>query len=282
MPPGPPSPAIMPTSRNTSSNGAPKRNAIRLDRMPARTSRLPSKMAKLTLSSEAITRISFRYRKVSRAQEQRETLPRLSRSSKSHLVAALEREDFPRLIRARDLQPEALENFADICDLLSIRLGQLARANPERILHADPHIAAHRRGHSRHAHLVGACAQHRPMIVVTQQPVGGALHHDDIFGMRTDATENAEDRLHKQWRLYQAAVEEMPQGIEMADIVALDLKAGAVPGAGAQDVLDVGKSILEHSAARPFQIGLLPIVFELALVARDHRIKPEVHRPHIE
>ena len=39
MPPGPPSPASMPTRRKTSSNGAPKRSATRLDRMPASTSR---------------------------------------------------------------------------------------------------------------------------------------------------------------------------------------------------------------------------------------------------
>jgi hypothetical protein len=35
--------------------------------MPVRTSRLPSNMAKLTVSSEAIARISSCYRKVSRA-----------------------------------------------------------------------------------------------------------------------------------------------------------------------------------------------------------------------
>ena len=31
-----------------------------------------------------------------------------------------------------------------------------------------------------------------------------------------------------------------------------------------------------------FEIRLLPVVFELALVARDHRVEPEVHRAHVE
>src|SRR3954463_3639284 len=44
----------MPTARNTSSKGAPKRSAIRLDRMPASTSRLPSRIAKLIVSSAPI------------------------------------------------------------------------------------------------------------------------------------------------------------------------------------------------------------------------------------
>ena len=42
-----------------------------------------------------------------------------------------------------------------------------------------------------------------------EQPIGGALHHDDVFGMRADAAENAEHRLHEQRRLDHAAVEEM-------------------------------------------------------------------------
>ena len=48
MPPGPDSPASMPTSRKTSSSGAPKRSATRLDMMPASTSSAPSRMAMLT------------------------------------------------------------------------------------------------------------------------------------------------------------------------------------------------------------------------------------------
>ncbi len=73
-----------------------------------------------------------------------------------------------------------------------------------------------------------AGAQHRPVIIVAEQPVGGALHMHDVFGMRADAAQDAEHRLHEQRRLDQAAVEEMPQRVEMADVVALDLEAGVV------------------------------------------------------
>src|SRR5262249_34510836 len=44
----------MPTTRNTSSNGAPNRSATRLDRMPASTSNAPNMMVRLTASSAAI------------------------------------------------------------------------------------------------------------------------------------------------------------------------------------------------------------------------------------
>src|SRR5262249_52804597 len=52
--PGPASPAIMPTIRNTRSSGAPKRIATKLDMMPARTRTAPSRMPMLIVSSAAI------------------------------------------------------------------------------------------------------------------------------------------------------------------------------------------------------------------------------------
>src|SRR6476660_6100525 len=197
MPPGPPSPASMPTRRNTSSRGAPKRNAISLDRMPVRTSKLPSNMARLTASREPITRFSFRARKVSRGQEQPETLPLLKSGSKRHLVAALEREDFARLVRGCGLQPKTFENLAHLSDLLGVGLRKLACSDPEGILHADAHIAAHGGSHRCNAHLVGACTEHRPMIVVAKKAIGRALHHHDIFRMCPDPTEDAKHRLHE-------------------------------------------------------------------------------------
>src|SRR5947209_9800821 len=44
----------MPIARKTSSKGAPKRSASRLDRIPANTRTAPSNMARLTESREAI------------------------------------------------------------------------------------------------------------------------------------------------------------------------------------------------------------------------------------
>src|SRR6188474_2069484 len=134
MPPGPFSPARTPTKRKTSSKGAPKRRAIRLDRMPARTSTLPSNMTRLTLSSEPIARISFCYRRVSRASGQSQTSPQAAKWSKRHLVAALERQDFTRFVRRRYFKPEAFQDLADLGHLLGIGFSQLPGANPQRIL----------------------------------------------------------------------------------------------------------------------------------------------------
>ena len=49
-----------------------------------------------------------------------------------------------------------------------------------------------------------------------------------VLGMRADAAEDAEDRLHEQRRLDQLAVEEMRQRVEMADVVAFEFEARAV------------------------------------------------------
>src|SRR5262245_8793855 len=100
------------------------------------------------------------------------------------------------------------------------------------------------------------------MIVVAQQAVRRALHHHDVLGMRPDAAENPKDRLYEERRLDQTPIKKMPQRVEMPDVIALDFKAGAIPGAGREDVLDVREGILEHARARSFQIGLLPLVFE--------------------
>src|SRR4029079_6511514 len=100
--------------------------------------------------------------------------------------------------------------------------------------------------------------------------------------MRADAAENAEYRLDEERRLDDAAVGEVAQRVEMADIVALDLEAGAIVGAGGEDVLDVGEGVLEHASARALLIRPLPVMFELPLEARDHRIEPEIHGAHVE
>ena len=63
----------------------------------------------------------------------------------------------------------------------------------------------------------------------------------DVLGMGADAAEDAEHALHEERRLDQAAIGEMGERVEMADVVALDLEARAVLGAGRQDVFDVAE-----------------------------------------
>ena len=102
-----------------------------------------------------------------------------------------------------------------------------------------------------------------------------------VLRMRADAAEDAEDRLHEEGWLHQTAIDEMGQRVEMADVVALDLEAGAVLGAGGQDVFDVLEGVLEDAVLRACEIGLLPVVLEV-LEALQHRVEAEIHRPHVE
>src|SRR6187402_367593 len=90
-----------------------------------------------------------------------------------HLVAALERKNLARLVGAGDLQSQSFQDLPDLLDLLGVALGELARPDPERVLHADANVATHRRGLGGDSHLVGAGAQHRPVIIAAEQAVGG-------------------------------------------------------------------------------------------------------------
>jgi hypothetical protein len=52
---------------------------------------------------------------------------------------------------------------------------------------------------------------------------------DEVLVIGADAAQDAEDRLHEERRLGEAPVEEMGQAIEMADVIAFELEAGAMP-----------------------------------------------------
>jgi hypothetical protein len=82
---------------------------------------------------------------------------------------------------------------------------------------------------------VPAGGQHRPAIGVAEQLVGDALHMAEILRCGADAAQDAEDRLHEERRLDQPAIEEMGEGVEVADVVALELEARAAPSPAPQD-----------------------------------------------
>ena len=81
---------------------------------------------------------------------------------------------------------------------------------------------------ARRCHLVAPRAEHRPVVGVAEQAIGGALHVHHVLGMRADAAADAEHRLDEERRLDQPAVEEVRRGVEVADVVALDLEARVV------------------------------------------------------
>ena len=132
-----------------------------------------------------------------------------------------------RLGRGRDLVTEPLDDTADLGHLLGIALGEFAAADIERILEADPDVAAHHGGLG--AKFIWCRPRPAPTkIVLAEQPVGGALHEHQIVEVGADAAEDAEDQLHEYRRLEQAAVEAMGQVVEVADIIAFVLELDAV------------------------------------------------------
>jgi hypothetical protein len=76
-------------------------------------------------------------------------------------------------------------------------------------------------------------------------------------------------------------LEEVRGGVQVADVVALDLEARAVLAARGQDVGDVAEGVLEDALVGAREVGLLPVVLEL-LVAPEHLVQAEVHRAHVE
>ena len=118
-------------------------------------------------------------------------------------------------------------------------------------------------------------------VVVPEQAIGGSLHVEQIFGIGADAAEYAKDGLHKERWLHEAAIEEVGEVIEVADVVALELEAGAVRPHRLQQALDVGEGITEDMPPRHLEVAWLPVVLEL-LDAAGHWVETEIHRSHIE
>ena len=63
--------------------------------------------------------------------------------------------------------------------------------------------------------------------------------------MRANATQKTKHALNKERRLDETTVYEVGESVEMADVVTFDFEAGAILGAGRQDVLDIGESVAE-------------------------------------
>src|SRR5260370_5503590 len=203
-------------------------------------------------------------------------------ASEGDPVAALELQHVARLGGAGDLEREIFQDGANTADLLGIRLGELTLAEIDRILKPDADAAAHDGRHGDERQLMPPGGEDRPVILGPEELVGDALPMRDVLGIGADAAEDAEDRLHEERRLDEAAIEEMREVVEVADIVALELEARAAALAQLlQDVFDVLEGVSEDEVARVLEMLALPVVLEL-LVALEHGEEPEIHRAHIE
>src|SRR5258706_11567134 len=97
-------------------------------------------------------------------------------SSERDVLPALELEHLARLVGRGDGEAELLENAADLRHLVRVAPGEGALADPQAVLEADAHVAAHHRGLHRDVHLVAPAAQHPPEVIGAEQAIGGAPH----------------------------------------------------------------------------------------------------------
>src|SRR5690606_25983077 len=108
--------------------------------------------------------------------------------------------------------------------------------------------------------LVSSCTQHRPQIVLAEQPVCRTFHVGDVFDVGAYPSPDAENRLDQEGRFYEPAVDEMRGGIKMADVIAFDFKSGAVTIARLQDVGDILEGIAKDSRLRVPDVLFFPVV----------------------
>ena len=103
-----------------------------------------------------------------------------------------------------------------------------------------------------------------------------------ILRIRADAAHDAEDALHEERRLHQAAIGEVRQIVEMADVIAFEFEACAQRSELAHPSLDLREGIRQDEILGGFQIRLLPAVAPVgALFRRGGDVEVEgahVHR----
>src|SRR5690606_34487977 len=129
--------------------------------------------------------------------------------------------------------------------------------------------------------LIAPRSKDRPLIVVTKQTVCGTAHVHQVFRVGPDAAQYAKDRLNERRALYQAAIHEMGQIVQMDDVIALELEAGAIVVALPENGLDILVGILENEIAAVLQMLPLPFVIKV-LEAVKHGKQAEVHGAHVQ
>src|SRR5471030_2109124 len=95
-----------------------------------------------------------------------------------------------------------------------------------------------------------------------------------VFRMTANTPQQTEYALDKKRWFGELAFYEMGEVVEMRNVVALELEAGAVRTARSQDELDVLKRILEDQVAAVGEMLAFPIVLEV-LEAVEHGVQAE-------
>src|ERR1700682_4223989 len=123
-----------------------------------------------------------------------------TKNLEAHISSSFQLQHLARLVGRRDGKTELFYEAARLRHLLRVGFRQLAAAHPQAVLQPHAHVAAHHRAHRGDEHLVAPCAEHRPVVRVAEQAIGGALHVHHVFGMRADAAADAEHRLDEERR----------------------------------------------------------------------------------
>src|SRR5262245_13377089 len=109
-----------------------------------------------------------------------------------------------------------------------------------------------------------SCTEHRPLVAVAEELVCNPLQVAQVVRVSANAAQDAEHELKKERTAHEAAINEVPEVVEMADVITLVFEAGAVHlTQSGKDLLDVTEGVAEYRVARPFEILALPRVLEV-------------------
>ena len=202
--------------------------------------------------------------------------------SKRDVVLTLQRQHLTHFGWGRNIERQFAQDAANLLDLGRVGLSEFTFREIEIVFEANSDVSTHDRTRRDEVRLMASCCENGPVVVITEELVRNAPHVDEVFDIAADAAKDAEDRLHEQWRLNQSAFEKMSQRVKVADVVALKFKLRSATFAESlQDRFDVSKCVLKNPIASVFEILWLPRMLPIAELT-ECRIKPEVHRTHVE
>ncbi len=201
-----------------------------------------------------------------------------------YAVSTLQAQNITGFISRCDIERQTVEDCPDSPDLLGIRLCQFAdrssrlSSSPTRTL--PPRIAA----------MVTIGIWWRPAASTeNDSPRRTACRRSASCAVRFSGSAPMPPSTPKtNWtnrvRLQSARVAEMGQRVEMADIVALELEAGAAAFARVRTrMFSISlKVFLEDRVARRLKQLRLPLVLPVAIALVERGKEPEIHRAHIE
>src|SRR5262245_22394352 len=103
-------------------------------------------------------------------------------------------------------------------------------------------------------------AEHRELIVAAaEQTIRRGAHQEQALRLRSQAAEMAQSALNEQRTFDQALLDAMRKIVQLADVVAFELKTNAVLIAKlGQDGPDVAERIPRHLVFGAFDVRLLP------------------------